>query len=101
MKDHKFRHNFLDTINPLCDCSLEIESVCHYLLHCPFFTEIRKSLIDNIIGLIGSLSNISDDDLVELLLYGDQSQSLDTNASFLKFTIIYLKSSERFDIPLL
>ena len=24
LREHKFRHNFLDTLNPLCSCSLEI-----------------------------------------------------------------------------
>ena len=23
LREHKFRHNFLDTLNPLCSCSLE------------------------------------------------------------------------------
>ena len=51
LREHKFRHNFLDTLNPLCCCSLEIESTNHYLLCCSFFTTIRKTLLDNIVGL--------------------------------------------------
>ena len=35
------------------------------------------------------------------LLYGHDSYSINTNASILKCTITFLKSSERFDIPLL
>ena len=34
LKEHKFRHNFRDTINPLCSYSLEIESNSHFFLHC-------------------------------------------------------------------
>ena len=26
LREHKFRYNFLDTLNPLCSCGLEIES---------------------------------------------------------------------------
>ena len=48
LREHKFRHNFLDTLNPLCSCGLEIESTKHYLLHCPFYTCIRRTLYDNI-----------------------------------------------------
>ena len=72
LRDHKFKHNFLDTINPLCSCSLEVESTNHYLLRCPFFTSIRKTLLDSITIKIGSLANFSDDELVNLILYGNK-----------------------------
>ena len=101
LREHKFRHNFLDTLNPLCSCSLEIESTNHYLLRCPFYTDIRKTLLDNIIDIIGSILNLSEDKLVNLLLYGDDVYSSEQNATVLKNTIAFLKSSERFDGPLL
>ena len=35
LREHKFRRNFQDTINPpLCSCSLEIESVFHVFFRC-------------------------------------------------------------------
>ena len=30
LRKHKFRHNFQDTVNPLCSCSLELESTSHF-----------------------------------------------------------------------
>ena len=30
LNEHKFRHNFADTLNPLCSCSLETESTAHF-----------------------------------------------------------------------
>ena len=101
LREHKFRHNFLDTVNPLCSCSLEIESTSHYLLRCPFYRCLRKTLLDNIVDIIGSVSGLSDDKLVDLLLYGNNMYSMENNASILKYTIVFLKSSERFDIPLI
>ena len=101
LNEHKFRHNFLDTINPLCSCNSEIESTNHYLLRCPFYDGIRRELLDNIVEIIGSLSNLSDDALIDLLLYGNEIYSKETNTVIVKCTIVYLKSSERFDIPLL
>ncbi len=101
LRDHKFRHNFFDTINPLCSCNIESETTSHYLLHCSFYVDIRKTLLDKIIDLIGPIANLSDVNLVKLLLYGDLSYNLEINASILKCTIAYLKTSERFDIPLL
>ena len=29
LNEHKCRHNFADTLNPLCSCSLETESTAH------------------------------------------------------------------------
>ena len=101
LREHKFCHNFLDTLNPLCSCSLEIESTKHYLLRCPFYTPIRKTLIDNITNAIGPISHLSDDKLVNLLLYGSDRYNTEQNSFVLKNTIVFLKSSERFDIPLL
>ena len=32
---HKFKHAFLDAVDPLCSCSSAIENTIHYVLHCP------------------------------------------------------------------
>ena len=34
LNQHKFNHNFQDCLNPLCSCSLEVESASHFFLHC-------------------------------------------------------------------
>ena len=43
LKRHKFKHNFQDCVNPLCSCSLEIESFFHFFLHCHHFTSLRAT----------------------------------------------------------
>ena len=101
LREHKFRHNFRDTINPLCTCNIEIESTKHYLLRCSLFNDMRKTLLDNIIDIVGTIANLSEDNLVDLLLYGNDSLSLKDNMAVLKCTLSYLKSSKRFDEPLL
>ena len=37
--EHKFRHNFADCVNPLCSCSIELESTL-FFLHCQNFLNI-------------------------------------------------------------
>ena len=96
LREHKFRHNFLNTLNPLCSCILETESTV-YLLPCPFYANIRKKLLANINNTIG-LSNYKS---IHLLLYGNEAYSIEVNVSILKYTIIFLKSSERFDMALI
>ena len=37
LREHKFRHNFLDSLNPICSFRNAIESGKYYLLHCSNF----------------------------------------------------------------
>ena len=79
----------------------ETESTGHYLLRCPFYADIRKIHLDNINSTIGSISSLSNDKLIHLLLYGNEAYSVEVNAAILKSTIVFLKSSERFDMALI
>lgn len=56
LKDHKHRHNFTDTLVPLCNCGLlESETTSLFLLRCSFYGNQRKLLLDNIIEIIGDI----------------------------------------------
>ena len=89
LNEHKFRHNFKDTINPMCSCGFEPETTDHYLLRCKLYTDLRLDLLNNIYTIDQSLKNFPKDQLVkgrfinmkqflailwtfELLLYFDQ-----------------------------
>ena len=48
LRYHKFKHNFQDSVNPLCNCGLITETTSHYLLHCPLFADERKTFLSNI-----------------------------------------------------
>ena len=101
LNEHKFNHNFNDTINPLCSCSLDPESTTHYLLHCLLFSTQRKILLDSLHNIDETISNLTEINLVTLLLYGNSKlYSSDINTLILNSTILYIKSSERFDIAL-
>ena len=34
LREHKFKHGFLDSLNPICSCGQNIEASTHFLLHC-------------------------------------------------------------------
>ena len=70
LNEHKFNHNFKDCVNPLCSCSLEVESVPHFFLHCHYFTDIQKTLFHELQAVDKNILNQSDNEIVELLLYG-------------------------------
>ena len=58
LNEHKFRHNFNDTINPMCSCGKEPETTLHYLLRCDFYSIYRLELLNDICALNHSLKNI-------------------------------------------
>ena len=101
LNEHKFRHNFRDTLNPLCTCNLEPETNSHFLLHCPHYATQRQTLFNFIYSIDESIANLSDDNLVSLLLYGNTKlYNNEQNTNILNASICFLKSSERFDISL-
>ena len=49
LREHKFKHSFQDSLNPICSCGNDTETSAHLLLHCPNFSNERSTLL-NIIG---------------------------------------------------
>ena len=95
LNEHKFRYNFQDCLNPLCPCSLEVESTIHYFLHCHFYNDIRQTLLDTVKNItIVSVSNLSDEYLVNLLMYGNPSYSFQENKEIIETCIKFIRSSE-------
>ena len=101
LNEHRFNHNFQNCINPLCSCSLKIESTSHFLLHCHHYTKIRVTLLNSIAEIIGNTFNINDECLVNLLLFGSQKYTEIENSHIVNATIKYLLDSGRFNGPLL
>ena len=48
-----------------------------------------------------NMLNVNDDDLIEILLFGNCKFSLEGNLSIIKASINYIKNSKRFDKSLL
>ena len=97
LNEHKFRHNFQDCLNPLCSCSLEVETTNHYFLHCHYYNDIRKTLLDTVKEITNiCLSDFSDETLVNLLLYGNSIYSLEENKEVIKASINFILLSQRF-----
>ena len=48
LREHKFKHSFQDSLNPLCKCSFDVESTSHFLLHCLIYNNERSPLISTI-----------------------------------------------------
>ena len=96
LNKHKFNHNFKECVNPLCSCSLQVESVPHFFLHYHYFTDIRKNLFNELESVDENILNQSDNEMVELLLYGSNKFKFQQNCSILKSSIKFIIKSERF-----
>ena len=96
LRYHKFRHNFQDCINPMCDCDLETETTTHFLLHCPLFQSARQSLLMIIKKIDESILKKHDELITKALLYGDDKFDLSCNKSIISSTIEFIVSTGRF-----
>ena len=70
LREHKFKYNFQNCLNPLCSCGSSIESTSHFLLHCPIFHDKGHTRLS-------TLNNID-------------SKLLESNNSYLTQTLIWL-----------
>ena len=55
LHEQKFRQNFRDTLNPICNCWENIETTTHYLFHCPNCLNERMSLLSNLQNLVENI----------------------------------------------
>ena len=100
LREHKFRHNFQDTIDPICLCGQDIETTIHFLLNCPQYLTNRITFLDKIRMISSDLIEKSDNVLSKILLFGDTSLSIENNTLILNSTIEFLVESRRFEGPL-
>ena len=100
LKEHKFRHCFQDSVDPLCNCGNGIESTKHFFLHCVNFNTQRKTLFDKLNNIDNSILAKNDDIITEIILFGQQNVDNNLNRLILNASIDFILSSERFSGPL-
>ena len=101
LNEHKFKHGCNDTINPICICAGDIESMTQFFHHCPEYCEARQTPFHNIQSIDKMLLSQNESSLTHLLLYGDPKRNSNVNAFVLNSAVEFLLSSGRFNEPLL
>ena len=101
LREHKFKHNFQDCLNPICSCGLDIESTSHVLLHCPTFNDERYILLSTLNNIDPTLLELTKSSLSQTLSYGNTLFDKEKNTRILNATIEYILSTERFEKPLI
>ena len=99
--EHKFRHGFIDILNPLCPCSIEAETTGHYFLCCHFYNANRSALMNKLNEIDSSFSILNENNFFDLILYGSDKFHDKKNHNILMCTIKFIKGSQRFDENLL
>ena len=90
LREHKFKHSFQDTLNPLCNCGMDVESSTHFLLQCPSCINERCTLMSNLNRINPQISQTFLQLLTNTLLFGNSSYSDRTNARIVNATIDYI-----------
>ena len=100
LKEHKCKHNFRDSVDPLCSCGNDIESTVHFFLHCPNFTTQRQTRLNKLKSINASIMNENENSVVRMLLFGRPDFSYSTNKEIINVTISFILTTERFNCPL-
>ena len=83
----------------MCSINDGTEDTEHFLLLCRSFTEYRCSLLagaNDMLQMYG-YSEAPSDNILQLLLYGDENLPLEANSLILNLTIKFILETERFD----
>ena len=73
LRNHKFRHHFADTLNPLCSCSLETEDTEHYFLRWQNNLSFYTTFMNDLNNINTAIASLNPDELPIVILYGDKS----------------------------
>ena len=97
LRKHELRHNFADTLNRLCSCSLETEGTEHYFLRCQNNLSFRTTLMNDLNNIDTAIAYLNSNDLLRVILYGDESINKETDCKILTGSIKFIKNTKRFE----
>ena len=96
LREHKFNHNFQDTIN-LLFLQLKSGSNSHFFLPCKILTDFRKFVVNEFIKIDSCIYTLNNFFFRKLLVYGGGGYASKRNTSIILASIKFIYSSERFD----
>ena len=85
LREHKFRHNFHDTLNPLYSCILEPETTSHYLLGCHNFSSTCSTHMNDL-NLIDHITSQLNENLLQTYFYTVIKKKTSQNSKILQST---------------
>ena len=81
----------------MCICDLGVESTIHYFLHCCHYAPHRRNLLDEVSDIVDNdITQLPDDHLCDLLLFGSSTYNERANEMNLKCAVEFVKQTKRF-----
>ena len=99
MREHKFKHSFQDSINPICNCGNDVESAIHFFLHCPLYSNERCTLLNSLSKIDHKLLDSTNTSLTQILLFGNSSFTTNDNTKITNLIVDFVLSTKRLDGP--
>ena len=96
LRQHKYKHGFQDTFNPLCSCGIDVEATEHFLLHCPQFFNERCTFLSTLGDFNCSLLENTSKVLTQNFLFGNASLIPSDNSKILSAAIDFILTAKRF-----
>ena len=84
-------------MNPLCTCSLEVESAVRFFLHCHHYYNLRAKLLNSLEVIDTNLLKLSEEQLTKVLLHDFSQLDQKQNKNILNSSIDYIVESKCFE----
>ena len=97
ISEHKFKHNFQDTLNPLGPCSIQAEDTYHFSMRCQNFSNQRNVLFDDLNSVDSDILKMNENVIVQVLLSGNKRFSKDMNYRIITSSIRFIRDRKKFD----
>ena len=97
LREHNFRHGFLDIVDPICSCHTNaVENTEHYLLNFSNFTNQRTVLFNDLQNIGINYEPLDSSALSRMLLFGNPTFSDNVNSGLIYAVIKFIESANRF-----
>ena len=96
LREHKFRHDFVDTVSPLCSCTLETKNIKNFFLRCQNNLSVRLTLMNELNNISNAINYLNSTDFNRVILYGDTNFHV-TDFKIITATIKFIKTTKSFE----
>ena len=97
LREHKFRHGFLDITDTICSCRTNVvKHTEQYLLRCSNFDNQRTFLFGDLQNININYDPVDFSTLSRLLLFGNPKFSDNVNTGIIYTVIKFIESTNRF-----
>ena len=100
LQEHKFKHGFLDSLNPTCSRSQDIERSTRFLLHCSNYSIERLTFLNITRNTDRNILYKNHLKVMETFFYGDSPYDGTNNTLTINATMKLLIASKRFNVTL-